>query len=418
LHGVEFISAKIDQDFATGDELFIFAAMRFFVLGSALLVMIGLTNCEQATQPAAKTAASAASALDSAQLALSKRYLEHFNVLMRQSRLPGAAVAIVQDSQVLLLRGFGVRDARTGDTVNEHTAFRLGSLSKGFTGVLAGICVQNGRIGWEQSVQQVVPYFQLRDRQQAKRIQLWHLLSHSSGLPYHAFTNMIESDYDLQTIVSKYFPKAPVSGREGQFYAYQNVAFCLGGQMLAQVEGTTYGDLLRQRLLEPLRMRYASSSVEALRSSNNYALPHAFDGWRWHPQALSGQYYGDFVAAGGINASASDMAAWLRLLLGHRPDVVADSTLARVFAPVVGTDKERHIFPHWAEHHTAGYAMGWRILKHDGHTIVYHAGAVNGYYCEIALDRERGFGICVLTNAPTDLSGQCVQDFFDLVYER
>jgi beta-lactamase class C len=356
-----------------------------------------------------------AAPLDSAQLALARSYDRHFNVLINNNPTLGAAVVIVQDTQVLLLKGYGVRRAHQRDTVDAHTVFRLGSLSKGFTGVLAGVLVQNGQIQWDQPVQSVLPEFVLRDKTQARRMRLWHLLSHTSGLPYHAFTNLIEADYDLPTIVRQYLPKAPISGREGVFYAYQNVAFCVGADMLASSSHTPYSDLLRQRIFEPLGMRDASCSAQSMRSNPNSARPMWYDGYRWHSDTINDQYYGGFVAAGGVNASAADMAQWLRLLLGGRPDLVTNTTLDQVFRPVVKTDKERHLFPGWAEHHSAGYAMGWRVLHHDQHEIIYHAGAVNGFYCEIALDRKRGYGICVLTNARSAVSGQCVTDFFDLL---
>jgi beta-lactamase class C len=378
-----------------------------------LLPLLALATCQPAEPPAAYHSVPISPSLDSAQLALARRYHAWFDQQMQLTGTPGAAVVIVQDSQVLLLRGYGVRAIGRPDSVDAHTVFRLGSLSKGFAGVLAGRLVQEGRLAWDEPVYRRLPQFALRDRQQAARIRLWHLLSHTTGLPYHAFTNLIENGYERNTIVHDYLPKAPISGREGEFYAYQNVVFCLVEDLALAATGQSYPTLLQQKIFDPLHMHDASCSYDAMRQAPNQATPHLM-GAGWLRDTLSRKYY-DFAAAGGVNASAADMAEWLRLLLGYRPDVVTQSTLAAVFRPVVATDKERQVLAGWIGRHDASYAMGWRVLRHEGHTLVYHGGYVNGFRAEIAFDRERRVGICVLLNAHSDLSGACIREFFEML---
>ncbi len=338
-------------------------------------------------------------------------YARFFGEAMRLTSTPGAAVVIVKDSQVIFLRGFGMRDER--DSVDAHTVFRLGSLSKGFTGVLAGMLVQQGVLRWEEPVRRRYPEFRLIDGRQAERVQLWHLLSHTTGLPYHAFTNLIEDNYPLEKIASDFFPKARLFGKEGEFYAYQNAAFSIAGEIMGRAAGTTYPALLREKIFTPAGMTDASCDFETLVQQPNHALPAAWTGYNWHAGEVSRAYYSNAAPAGGVNASAADMGQWLRLLLGHEPALVADSTLDQVFRPVIKTDKERRIFPHWIARDGAAYALGWRVLtRPEGDTFMYHSGYVNGFRSEIAFSRSEGIGICVLFNANTDLARQCVPEFF------
>jgi beta-lactamase class C len=323
----------------------------------------------------------------------------------------------VKDSQIVFLRGYGVKIAGGRDSVDARTVFRIGSLSKGFAGVLTGILVQDSVLDWEEKVQKHFPEFTLRDRKQGARIRLWHLLSHTTGLPYHAYTNLIEQGYSIRKIVTEYFPKAPISGKEGEFYSYQNAAFCAIEEVVQGATGKTYAELLNEKIFRPAGMRTASADFVAIQVLDNKALPHFQTGYGWRSEPISEGYYNS-KAAGGVNASAADMGEWLKVLLGHRPDVVADTTLDRVFRPVVQTDKERRIFPHWMARDAASYAMGWRVLAQNGDTIVYHGGYVNGFKCEIALDRRAGIGVCMLFNAHSDLSRECVPAFFERWAQR
>lgn len=340
-------------------------------------------------------------------------YAEFFEHMMQQTNTPGAALVIVKDSQIVWMQGYGPRFMGGRDSIDAHTVFRIGSLSKGFAGVLTGIMVQKGYFAWEDRVQSCYPDFRLKDAKQGSRIQLWHLLSHTTGLPYHAFTNLIEQDFSIPRIVRDYFPTAPVCGKEGEFYAYQNAALCVVEEMMLRKTGKTYPQLLSESIFSPAGMHSASCDYAGICATQNKTYPHVATGpHTWRADSISAHYY-NAVAAGGVNASIDDMGQWLKVLLGHRPNLVADSTLNRVFKAVVRTDKERQILPQWLPRDAASYALGWRVLQKEADTLMYHSGYVNGFKSEIAFNRRDGIGICVLYNAPTHLGSNCIPAFFD-----
>lgn len=339
-------------------------------------------------------------------------YDRFFAGQMALTNTPGAAVVIVKDGKVVFMRGYGVKMAGGRDSVDANTMFRIGSLSKGFAGVLTGILVQDSLLEWGERVQKRYPKFTLRDREQAQRIQLWHLLSHTTGLPYHAYTHLIERGLDIPKIVTEYFPKTPLCGKEGEFFSYQNAAFCAVEEVMLGATGKTYQELLGEKIFGPARMRSASCDYETIIRASDKALPHfqTRQGWKCGP--ISKEYYNS-KAAGGVNASIADMGEWLKLLLGHRPDIVADTTLDHVFHPVIRTDKERRIFSGWLDREAASYALGWRVLQDGADTIIYHGGYVNGFKGEIAFNRRDDIGVCVLFNANSEFSRTCVPVFFE-----
>ncbi len=341
------------------------------------------------------------------------KYDRYFADQMASTGTPGAAMVIVKDSQVVFERGYGLRAAGAPDSVDLNTVFRVGSLSKGFAGVLSGILVSQGVMQWDEPVKQLVPGFQLRDKTQTERIQLWHLLSHTTGLPYHAYTHLIEQGWDIPSLMRSRFPNVPLAWKEGSTYSYQNAVFCVVEEMMKAATGETYQALLNEKIFRPANMLSASCDFESICRTTDKALPNIpIRGGAWRADVITDHYY-NATAAGGVNASIKDMGQWLKVLLGHRPEVVSAATLDKVFSPVIKTGRERQIFPNWIARDEASYALGWRVLEHGGDTILYHSGSVNGFRAEIALNRRDGIAVCMLFNACSPLGRVCVPDFFE-----
>jgi beta-lactamase class C len=341
-------------------------------------------------------------------------FLKDYHAFFRDSMIltgtPGAAVVIVKDSQVVFIKGYGVRSEDTKLPVDEHTVFRIGSLSKGFAGVLTSLLETENKLQWYDAVHDYIPNFTLSNPEQAGRVQVKHLLTQTTGLPYHSFSNLIEQGFSKEHILAQ-FPLARLAGKEGEHFSYQNAAFCLIEPILEQVSGKPYNELIAERIFQPLGMADASCSYEGIANLTNHAKPHRHVAYGWAADSINHRYY-NFPAAGGVNASATDMGEWLVALLGHKPHALPTRALNRVFEPAIGTGLERPVLRGYVDRDSAYYGMGWRVLHHWGDTLVYHAGFVNNYHAEIAMDRRDGIGICVMFNAPSPLAGECISGFF------
>lgn len=337
-------------------------------------------------------------------------YDRFFSDSMAATNTPGAAVVIVRDSQVVFCKGYGLRANGQPDSVDAHTVFRVGSLSKGFASVLTAVLIKEGALQWEDPVVRYYNHFSLCDSEQTQRVKITHLLSHCSGLPYHTFTNMIEGGYDIPTIVD-YFKKVKLCGKEGELYCYQNAAYSVIEEVMRGATGKSYQELLPLKIFQPAGMASASVTYDRLVNNPNKALPHSLTGAGWVDSAISERYY-NAAAAGGVNASIADMGQWLLLLNGQKPAILTDAMLDFVFRPRIRTYDERRHFGEWSKPKTAYYALGWRVLTQETDTLVYHGGYVNGFRGEIAIDRKNKVAICVLFNAATELSQRCIPAFF------
>ncbi|MCC6462812.1 MAG: beta-lactamase family protein [Saprospiraceae bacterium] len=390
----------------------IVALRRALLPAFAILAAFGFHACTDATSRTSVASNPFPAALRDPDLqALVTEYDRFFADSMSGSHTPGAALVIVKDSVVIFQRGYGLKSTRGQDSAGVHTVFRIGSLSKGFAGVLTGILVQEGQLNWDDRIIRYVPEFKLSSPEQTRQITLSHLLSHTTGLPYHAYTDMIESGFTLKDIAPR-FERLRIYGKPGEAFSYQNVAFSLVGEAMQFATGKTYAEVLNDKIFKPAGMQTASADWESIHRNTDKAMPHHSSGAGWVPDTISRRFY-NAAPAGGVNASIADMGQWLKVLLGYRPDIVSKTTLDRVFQPIIRTNNERRYFRHWSGNKEAWYGMGWRVLVNNNDTIVYHGGAVNGFRGEIALDRRHGIAICALFNASTELPSASIPAFFE-----
>ncbi|WP_103069842.1 serine hydrolase domain-containing protein [Aquimarina sediminis] len=344
----------------------------------------------------------------------------YFNKAILQNQIIGAAVAIVKCDSVIYLGGYGNRNVALKDTINEETIFRIGSVSKGFAGILAGIHVEEGLINWEDKVVDYVPNFRLSSKEQTKNVTLSHILSHTTGLPYHSFTNLVEAGLPITTIAER-FKNVRSIEKPGNIYSYQNAVFALSGKIIEQVTGQSLTEVIHDRIFEPLQMTSASASYEAIEKSDNVAQPHKRMRHGWKPMRINKKYYNNAIAAGGINASIADMGKWMKFLLGNNPEVMMPNTMSDVFEPIIQVGGRRKYYQKWPGYSKSFYGLGWRVHSFtdtktgEPSRVVHHGGSVNNYRSEIAIYPEEDLGICVLFNSQNKIAKDCIPTIHNMI---
>ncbi len=345
----------------------------------------------------------------------------YFDKAIASGVIVGAGVSIVRGDSIVISDGFGKRNINLNGGVDGQTIFRLGSLSKGFAGILAANLKDEGKLDWEDKVCDYIPEFQFGDRSNTDKITLANILSHTSGAPYHSYTNLVEAGLSLTDIAKRFKEVTPISN-PGMMYSYQNALFALSGEMMYQATGQEINTSLENRFFKPLEMCSTTMDYETLAHAENVAIPHSKRRNRWKPRKLTDNYY-NAVAAGGINASAHDMARWMRFLLGHNPEVMSKSALKEAFNPFIEIKGHSKYYQRWPGHLSSYYGFGWRIHKfvedNTGltKTIWHHGGSVNNYRNEIAVFPEADLGICVLLNNNSKLARTVVPDLYKIIKE-
>src|SRR5450432_2616216 len=315
----------------------------------------------------------------------------------QSDQVSGLAVAIVKDDKILLQRGIGYSDASKAAPVTPDSVFRLASLSKAFASALTAMLVDEGMLSWDTRVAGVLPTFELQNVAATSKLTVRDILSQRVGLPHNTYDGLLEQDEPYQELVEK-LREVPMACDVGDCYGYQNITFALIGDITYAVSGDFFYHQVEKRIFHPLGMDTATYGREALESSASWARPHAHRGHGWAPIAIKESYY-HVPPAAGVNASIKDMSQWLIAQMGERPDVLPAALLTTLHTPLVETPGERRATP-WrsARLRDASYALGWRVYDYAGETLVFHAGAVQGYRSMIGFFPKYRFGAVMLWN--------------------
>ena len=327
----------------------------------------------------------------------------------------GAAFTIVHGGEVVYTGTYGVRERGSLKEVDEHTLFRMASVSKGFAGVLASILEQDGAFSLNDRVVEHYPGFLLKDSVNTADLTIRNLLSHTSGLVPYAFDNLVEADQDLPTIIER-LDEVDISAPPGELYGYQNVMFSMLDPIVRRATGIPYQELLQERIFNPLGMTDASAGPVDMDRNPNLAYPHVRTKKAYtalHPH----EGYYNVLPAAGVNASISDMGSWLLALLGYKPEWMSDTVLNNISTPVIYTPLKWQYTRYWKPFRERYYSLGWRIYNYQGRQIVYHGGYIRGYRAEIAFCPSEDVGIAFMQNSPNNLASRCVPTFIDLFLE-
>lgn len=336
-----------------------------------------------------------------------------YNAANDSSDAVGGAVVITYKGQIVFSKCFGVKTIGENNPVDENTLFRLASVSKTVTGVLAGILVNENVVGLDEKVTDLIPGFRLKNEENTKNLTVRHLLSHSSGLEPHAFDMLVEDLVPLDLIISR-LNEAEIAALPGKVYGYQNVMFSLFDPVLQAKTHKTYQQIMKEKVFEPFGMKNASLDFESFESSTNKALPHQQTEKSYKVLKLNNRYYSTAPAAG-VNASISDMGQFLLAISGDDYDLFPAEARKITFTPQIESPLKRSYYRNWGALGTKHYALGWRIVKYKNHTIAQHSGFLSGYQAEIAVCPDYETGIAVLTNSPNNMFSTSVPAYLSLL---
>jgi len=175
-----------------------------------------------------------------------------YNINIQQSGAVGGAVVITYKGQIAMIKCFGVKKAGDKSAVDENTIFRLASVSKTITGVLAGILADKKIINLDDKVADYLPGFKLKFPESTNSITIRHLLSHTSGLTSHAFDMMVEDQVPLDQIIQR-LNEVEIVSPPGLVYAYQNVMFSLFGPIIEVKTKKSFQEIMNEMVFQPLK---------------------------------------------------------------------------------------------------------------------------------------------------------------------
>jgi CubicO group peptidase (beta-lactamase class C family) len=311
---------------------------------------------------------------------------------LKSSRIPGAAVLVIKDDKILFERGYGITDVKTLHEIDEHTNFRLASVTKQFTAMAIMLLVHDGKLRYDEPLTEIFPDFP----EYGKAITIRMLLNHTSGLQdYEDLMPKPDSNVPIEEIqiqdsgvlellkhqnATKFPP--------GSRWEYSNSGYVLLGMIVERVSGDSFPDFLHNRIFSPLKMNNSVAYVRGKNEVPNRGFGHSLDGgiWRQTDQSPTSATLGD----GGVYSSLADLAKWdaaLRknTLLSRRE---MQAALSPINVPgVTGPDRS-----------PAQYGFGWFLNPYKGHQRMWHYGETVGFRTAIQRFFKDHLTIIVLCN--------------------
>ena len=320
----------------------------------------------------------------------------------QQFEVPGIAIAVVKDGQIVLQKGYGVRKLGASGKVTPQSLFRIASNTKAFTTAALAMLVDEGKLRWDDRVVDHMPSFQMYDPYVTREMTIRDLLTHRSGLGLGAGDLMFwpATDFTRDEIIRRIRFLQPASSFRSR-YAYDNLLYLVAGQIVSLISGQTWESFVQQRIFNPLGMTRTNASTRALMDAADVAAPHArADG---KLVALEQTDHDNNAPAGSINSSVEDLAKWMILQLSRGGKLFSAAQSREMWTPQ--TILPIPVLPKGApaalvaiEPQFNAYGLGWTLRDYRGRKMVYHTGTLAGYVSRTTLIPELNLGVVVLTN--------------------
>jgi CubicO group peptidase (beta-lactamase class C family) len=331
---------------------------------------------------------------------------------MRDWKIPGLAVAVVRDDEIIYARGFGTRRLGRDEGVDERTLFGVASTTKAMTAAVLGMLVDEGLINWDDRVIDHLPEFRLSDPWVTAEVRIRDLLTHRVGvgrltgnrLQFMTHRPRSEIMYRLR----HHEFEQPFRSRS----VYSNVMYMVAGEIVPAVTGKSWDEFMVERLFTPLGMDDSNTSITAIGHDANAAWPHQeIDG---EVVAIPRRNFDNVGPSASVNASVRDMAQWMRMHLGEPgvfdgERILSEAVMREMHAPQFALGRRDR------EDDVRAYGLGWGLDRYRGYAIAQHGGATDGMNTQLVLVPELDLGIVVTSNLFNDFRVALAQEIIDRI---
>jgi CubicO group peptidase (beta-lactamase class C family) len=328
--------------------------------------------------------------------------------------VPGVSIAIVENGQTTLVKGYGIRKLGRPEPVGPDTIFQTGSTGKAFTVAALATMVDEKKIKWDDQVIDHMPDFRMYDPWVTREMTIRDLLVHRSGLGLGAGDLLFVPRSDLsrkETVRRLRYIKPATSFR--YTFAYDNVLYMAAGQLIEEVTGQSWETYIKEKIFKPAGMLHSTDQYETRLATIDRATPHA---------RLNGPIRGlgdqepldettdraqNSAPAGGLAISANDMSRWLLIQLAHGKLPVGKD--ARLFSEESSAEMWHAVLLQaiepWPEYLKPTqpmfytYALGWDVQDYRGAKLIWHGGAVFGSLAAVVLMPDKNVGFFIAANS-------------------
>ena len=314
-------------------------------------------------------------------------------------RTPGIVIGVLSADGHKQVFGYGVSDFLSGTRPDGETLFAVGSLSKGLVGNLAAMLVQDGLLGWDDDLEQLLPIGTPLS-EDARAITLLQLATHSAGLPRQPMTPRTLG-YFIEYLFTgnsfyRHFDQAYLLDYLADFSKprqvapqYSNIGYALLSHVLELRSGKNIDELAAERILGPLQLSNTSYQPQQLAGYAERARGHAGDQpkfvRRGHP-VPDWQFSDILHGSAALYSNADDLLDYAAAHLHGSGDAQRDAALRDSLRVRLERPREAP-------------AIGWMVDTLHGQRLTYQVGLVAGYSSYLGLDTRHKTAVVVLQNS-------------------
>ncbi len=322
----------------------------------------------------------------------------YINRALTNYRIPGAAVCIVKDGRIVLMKGYGIKELGVPAKVDQNTLFMIGSNTKAFTATIMAMLQEEKKLSLDEKVTKYIPEFKLESAPATQLVTVRDLLCHRIGFgTFQGDFVYWTSNLTRGEVIEKMgHVKAQYPFRSK--WGYTNAAFLTAGEIIPRVTGRTWEQYIKEYFFSPLGMSNTLALSADFPKSINKASAHTIVDGRL--MAIPFPQIDNLAPAASISSSVQDMSKWMMALLddgkvGNR-QVISASAIEATRQPQDIVTSGQHLN---GDSFVELYGLGWFLEDYTGKRLVMHDGGVNGYVSSVTLVPQEHLGIVILTNS-------------------
>jgi D-alanyl-D-alanine carboxypeptidase len=383
-------------------------ARRILSLQSTVVSMVAAAFTATSTgaaQPAPARTATTSIAIDPDVLGAERLFSAWMDGQVAYRGLPGIAVGVVSDQQLVWSSGFGFADVKAKIPMTAQTNFRMASHSKLFTAIAIMQLREDGKLRLDDPVVKYLPWFTAKPAgDDDGPITIEQLLSHSSGLQREAGDHWRSYEFPTEADLRRLYSERQAAFAPSVRWKYSNLAYAVAGLLIEAVSGEKWADYVDHHIYQPLGM--TSSSVD--KNVPGLAVPYTRrmpDGTRDVIPFVDAK---GMAAATGITSNVEDMARFVSANFRRG---------ARGGAQIVssGSWRELHRVRSVDETWVSGSALGFDVQRYNNRTYVGHGGGYPGNTTFTSLQLDDKVGVIVLTNTNDSNVGEMARQLMGTV---
>lgn len=310
--------------------------------------------------------------------------------IMQKHKVPALAGAVLTGRGLEAIGAVGVRKAGTDIAVTAEDLWHIGSNTKAMTATLIGRLLEQGKLKWETTIEDVFPDLATEWPPAFKKLTLLHLLSHWAGLPPNllwAVLPRIGSIREQRLAALKLAASARLLSEPGTKYFYSNLGYVIAGTMAEAVADSSWEEMMKKMIFEPLGMKNVGFGGVGTPGKIDQPWGHTVDG---KPASGNGPEMDNppvVGPAGRVHCSLEDWALFIAdQLRGARGEkaLLKPETYQRLHAPPFG----------------GNYALGWGVAEREwgGGAVLTHSGSNAMNMAVVWMAPNRDFAVVLVTN--------------------